>query len=137
MANKSYPRGRRVGDQVQRTLSDLLRREVRDPRLGMVTITEVRMSKDLAYATVFYSVLGADEAQAQEILDGAADQLRGPLGRALHLRHAPELRFTRDELIAEGARMSQLIHTAVAQDRERRGTADDQEQPPDSEDSDR
>ena len=66
MSNKSYPRARRVGQQIQQALSELIRREVRDPRLGMVTLTEVRMSNDLSYATVFYSVLGADPEQAQD-----------------------------------------------------------------------
>ena len=126
MSTKSYPRSRRIGDQIQRALSELLRREVKDPRLGMVTLTEVRVSKDLAYATVFYSVLGADVATTtQEILDGAADYLRGPLGRSLGLRHSPQLRFRRDELIEQGARMSELINNAVAQDQARRGYGDE------------
>ncbi len=81
-----------------------MRRELRDPRLGMVTLTEVKMSSDSAYATVYYSSLGGDEKQTQEILDEAADQLRGPVGRALGLRHSPELRFVKDELIEGGAR---------------------------------
>lgn len=119
MSTKSYPRSRRVAQQLQRALSELLRREVRDPRLGMVTLTEVRMSSDLAYATVYYSVLGADPAQAQEVLDGAADMLRGPLGRALGLRHSPELRFVQDELIESGARLSALITNAVREDEAR------------------
>jgi ribosome-binding factor A len=125
MSTKSYSRSRRIGDQVQRLLSELIRREIKDPRLGMVTITEVRMSKDSAYATVFYSVLGGDANQTQEILDKAADYLRGPLGRSLGLRHSPELRFRHDELIAQGARISELINTAVASDRARRRDAND------------
>lgn len=128
MSTKSYPRSRRIGDQIQRALSELIRREVKDPRLGMVTLTEVRVSKDLAYATVFYSVLNGDVALTQEILEHAADYLRGPLGRSLGLRHSPELRFKRDELIEQGARMSQLINTAVAQDRARHTDTDDSEQ---------
>lgn len=116
MPSKSFPRARRVGQQLQRALSEIMRRELRDPRLGMVTLTEVRMSSDLAYATVYYSVLGADEAVAQEILDEAADQLRGPVGRALGLRHSPELRFVKDELIESGARLSALINEAVQKD---------------------
>jgi ribosome-binding factor A len=125
---KSYSRSQRIADQIQRTLSELIRREVKDPRLGMVTLTEVRVSKDLAYATVYYSVLGADSDVTQEILDKAADYLRGPLGRALGLRHSPEIRFKRDELIEQGARMSELINTAVASDQARRGETDkDQE----------
>jgi ribosome-binding factor A len=119
MSTKSYPRSRRVAQQIQRALSELLRREVRDPRLGMVTITEVRVSNDLSHARVYYSVLGADFKQAQTILDAAADLLRGPLGRALRLRHSPELRFVADELVESGARMSALIKEAVRDDEAR------------------
>ena len=119
MPSKSFPRSRRVGQQLQRALSEIMRRELRDPRLGTVTLTEVRMSSDLGYATVYYSVLGADEKQAQEILDEAADQLRGPVGRALGLRHSPELRFVKDELIEGGARLSALINKAVKEDEAR------------------
>jgi ribosome-binding factor A len=119
--NKAYPRSRRVGDQIQRSLSELLRREVRDPRLGPVTITEVRVSPDLSHAKVFYSVLGGlskkyDPKLTQEILEGAARMLRGRLGRALSLRHAPEIHFEADTLIDEGARMTSLIRDAVKQD---------------------
>lgn len=116
MANKAFPRAKRVAQQIQRALSELIRREVRDPRLGMVTLTEVRMSPDLSYAQIYYSVLGADKDKAQEILDAAAEMLRGPLGRALKLRHAPELRFVADELIESGARLSALINKAVSED---------------------
>src|SRR3990170_3029928 len=113
MASKSYPRARRVAQQIQRTLSELIRRELRDPRLGMVTLTDVRMSNDLSYAKIYYSVLGADPHQAGEILESAADLLRGPLGRSLGIRHSPELRFVHDELIESGAHLSSLIQQAV------------------------
>ena len=116
MASKSYPRAKRVGQQIQRALSELIRRELRDPRLGMITLTDVRMSPDLGYAKVYYSVLGADPHLAQEILTQAADILRGPLGRALGIRHSPELRFVPDELIESGARLSALINQAVKKD---------------------
>ena len=119
MPNKPYPRSNRVAHQIQRALSELIRREVRDPRLGMVTLTEVQVSKDLSYAKVFYSVLGAEKAQAQEILDEAAAMLRGPVGRALGLRHSPELRFVNDELIESGAKLSGLIQKAVKDDASR------------------
>ena len=118
-SNKSFPRSKRVAQQIQRGLSDLIRREIRDPRLGMVTLTEVRASSDLSYATVYYSVLNADPAEAHEVLLSAADLLRGPLGRALGLRHAPELRFVQDELIENGARLSALINKAVRDDSDR------------------
>lgn len=116
MANKAFPRSKRVAQQIQRALSELIRRDIRDPRLGMVTLTEVRMSPDMSYAQIYYSVLGAEPAKAQEILNTAAEMLRGPLGRALKLRHAPELRFVADELIESGARLSALINKAVSDD---------------------
>lgn len=119
MATRSYPRARRVGQQVQRTLSELIRREVRDPRLGMVTLTEVRMSPDLSHAKVYYSVLGADARLAGDILAEAADLLRGPLGRSLGIRHSPQLHFIQDELIEGGARLTALIDSAVRADRAR------------------
>ena len=83
MTNKAFPRAKRIAQQIQQTLSELIRRELRDPRLGMVTLTEVRVSKDLSYAKVYFSVLGAQPQQAQEILEAASPLLRGPLGRAL------------------------------------------------------
>src|SRR5690349_18299989 len=116
MTNKGYSRANRVGQQIQRALSELIRRELRDPRLGMVTLTDVRMSPDLGYATVYYSVLGADPHLAQQILTQGADILRGPLGRSLGIRHSPELRFVQDELIEKGARLSALINKAVKDD---------------------
>jgi len=128
--NKSYPRSKRVAEQIQRTLSDLIRREVRDPRLGSITLTDVRMADDLSHAKVFYSMLGSgigrggDAAMTQEILDDAALALRGPLGRALRLRHAPQIQFERDDLLDEGARLSALINAAVKQDEQRHVDAD-------------
>lgn len=113
---KSFSRKTRVAEQIQRTLSELIRREVRDPRLGLVTLTEVQMSPDLSYATVFYSVIGGDRALAQQILDIAAGFLRGALGRSLGLRHSPEIRFVLDELIEQGAHLSALISNAVKDD---------------------
>ena len=126
MSNKAFPRSQRIAQQIQQKLSELIRRELRDPRLGMVTLTEVRVSKDLSYAKVFFSVLGAQPQQAQEILEAAAPLLRGPLGRALGIRHSPELRFVQDELIENGARLSALITKAVKDDAERH--VDDEEE---------
>lgn len=128
-SSKAFPRSRRVAQQIQRALSELIRREIRDPRLGMVTLTEVRVSSDLSYATVYYSVLNAKPEEAQTVLESAAEILRGPLGRALGLRHAPELRFVVDELIESGARLSALINQAVQDDAARH--SDDQGGNPD------
>lgn len=118
---KSFPRSRRVAEQIQRALSDLIRRELRDPRLGPVTIVDVQVSQDLSHAKVFYSILGGNKnpEQTQEILTEGAKILRGPVGRALSLRHAPELRFVQDELIEQGVRMTNLIRHAVDSDEAR------------------
>jgi ribosome-binding factor A len=115
-STKAFPRSKRVAQQIQRTLSELIRREIRDPRLGLLTITEVRMSSDLSYATIYYSVLNAQRSEAQTVLISVAEMLRGPVGRALGLRHAPELRFVADELIESGAHLSALIQKAVDDD---------------------
>ena len=120
MAN-AFPRSRRVAEQIQRVLSELIRRELRDPRLGPVTIVDVQVSKDLSHAKVFYSILGGDKNPelTREIMLDAAKLLRGPLGRALNLRHAPQLTFVADELIEYGTQLSTAISTAVKSDLER------------------
>jgi ribosome-binding factor A len=107
-----------VAEEVQRTLADMLRREVRDPRLKPVTITHVRMSPDLSHAWVEYSMLGADpdDPLQREILTEAAGDLRGPLGRALRLRVAPVLHFEPDRHLAQSAQLDALISRAVRED---------------------
>ena len=121
---REFPRARRVAEQVQRTLSDLLRREVSDPRLKPMTITHVKVSPDLSHAWVNYTLLSGDnhDPEQQEILDQAAHQLRGPLGRSLRLRVAPHLHFQPDEELERGNRVDDLINRAVRSDQSRRGT---------------
>ena len=120
---REVPRARRVAEQVQRTLSELLRREVRDPRLKPVTITHVRMSPDLSHAWVHFELLGGDshDAGQREILDEAAGYLRGPLGRALRLRIAPQIHFQPDEALERSQRLDDLITRAVREDEARHG----------------
>jgi ribosome-binding factor A len=120
---REIPRARRVAEQVQRTLSELLRREVRDPRLKPVTITHVRMSADLAHAWVHFELLTGDahDAGQREILDEAARYLRGPLGRALRLRIAPQIHFEPDEALERSHRLDDLITRAVREDESRHG----------------
>jgi ribosome-binding factor A len=115
---REVPRARRVAEQVQRILSEMLRREVRDPRLKPLTITHVRMSPDLSHAWVYYSLLSGDthESLQGEILDEAAVYLRGPLGRALRLRISPQLHFQPDEELERGNRLDELITRAVRED---------------------
>jgi ribosome-binding factor A len=115
---REIPRAHRVAEQVQRTLADLLRRDVRDPRLKPVTITHVRMSPDLSHAWVKFELLTGDSRDPlqREILDEAAIYLRGPLGRALRLRIAPHIHFEPDEELERGHRLDDLITRAVRED---------------------
>ena len=103
-------RGTRVGDQIQRVLSEIVRRELRDPRVGMVTLTAVEMSPDCAHATVYFTCLDAAHVPEASVgLKHAAGFLRSQLGRSIQLHVTPQLRFVYDESIERGARLSQLI----------------------------
>ena len=104
-------RRERLGDQLRVELADLIQREVRDPRIGFVTVTEVRMSGDLQYARVYVSILG-DEEQTREsfmALERAGGFLRAQIGRRLELRRVPELRFALDETLDTSARIDALL----------------------------
>ena len=94
---------------------------MRDPRLKPVTITHVRVSPDLTHAWIHYTLLTGDshDPLQQEILTDAAKRLRGPLGRALRLRVAPDLHFQPDEELERGNRLGDLITRAVSEDRTR------------------
>lgn len=118
---REVPRAKRVAEQVQRTLSQMLLREVRDPRLKPLTITHVKVSPDLSHAWVLYSMLigDPDDPLQREILNEAAQYLRGPLGRALRLRIAPELHFQPDDELERGNRLDDLITRAVRDDQGR------------------
>lgn len=122
---REFPRTRRVGEQVQRELAGLVHEEIKDPRLGMVSISGVEVSSDLAHAKVFISVLGDDAAvtESVRVLNNAAGFLRRKLGARMRLRVVPRLRFFHDRSLAEGARMDALINAAVAG---KHDTADDE-----------
>lgn len=106
----------RIADQIQRELSELVRLELRDPRVKMVTITGVEISRDQSHAKVWFTTLGSPEdAQAcGEGLARAAGFLRAGLAHRLTTRTVPELHFAYDESIERGARLSRLIDEAVA-----------------------
>ena len=113
MANPQ--RLRRVADQIQRELSELLRAELKDPRVGMITLTGVEVSPDLAYAKVFFTTLAGAESltKIEAGLDRAAGFLRAQLRKRLRLRVTPEIRFEHDVSVERGVRLSQLIDAAV------------------------
>lgn len=119
---KEYSRTQRVADQMQRELALLIQREVRDPRIGMITVTSVEASRDLAHAKVYITLMGeaADEEIASNLsaLKDAAGFLRVQLGRVMKLRSIPQLHFHYDESVRRGVHLSSLIERAVAEDRE-------------------
>ena len=105
----------RIADQIQRELAELIRLEIRDPRVGMVTLTAVEISRDQSHAKVFFTVLGPDAAakDAREGLQRAAGFLRTGLAHRLSTRSVPELHFAYDESIERGVRLSRLIDEAM------------------------
>lgn len=114
---RDFPRARRVAEQLQRELSRLIVAELKDPRLRLVTVTEVEVTRDLAHAKVFVSVLGSDDAsEAVAGLRHASGHLRRLLAREMRLRSVPELHFSEDRVLVEGSRLSSLINQAVAED---------------------
>jgi ribosome-binding factor A len=108
---KDNPRARRLGEQIQRELTDLLRRDVKDGRIGNVTITAVSVTGDLRTARVFYLVFGKEGAdpKVQRGLESAAGFLRNALSRSLMIRYTPTLSFELDTSIEHGVRLTQLI----------------------------
>lgn len=115
---REFPRAYRVGEQLHRELAQLVHDAVKDPRVGMVTIVDVEVSRDLAHAKVYFTAFGEDEvARTSEAgLNRAVGFLRRELGRRLKMRGMPELRFVYDETERKGARIDSLIAAAVRQD---------------------
>jgi len=101
----------RLGEQFRREITEILQREVKDPRVGFVTITAVDVTPDLFHARVYVRVMG-DEARKKEALEGldaAASFIRGELGQRLHIRRIPELRFEIDRSLEHAQRIEQLL----------------------------
>ncbi len=120
---REFKRTDRVGDQIQKELATLIQFDLKDPRLGMVTLNAVKVSKDLGYADVYFTALGqldgdatAQRQQAEEILRGAAGFLRGELARRIRLRVMPQLRFHYDHSLERGQTLSRLIDNARRDD---------------------
>ncbi|HIE56130.1 MAG TPA: 30S ribosome-binding factor RbfA [Chromatiaceae bacterium] len=114
---KEFNRADRIGAQMQRELALLLRDEAKDSRLAEVTVQEVRVTRDLSHAKVYFTILDPQEAAySSGILERAAGFLRRRLGQMMKLRTIPELHFVYDRSIEEGQRLSELIEKAVASD---------------------
>lgn len=112
---RDHSRTLRVAEQIQRDLAELIRLELKDPRVGMVTLTDVEVSADYAHAKVFFTTLGTGDqiAAATAGLNHAAGFLRHELGQRIKLRGIPQLHFTYDESVERGVRLSRLIDEAV------------------------
>jgi ribosome-binding factor A len=104
-------RSHRVGDQILREISNLLLFKVKDPRLRGITLTEVKMSKDLRHAYVYYSILGKDEQKrdAQAGFESAKGFIRKAVGESLHLRYVPDIQFRYDISLEQGQRIERLL----------------------------
>jgi ribosome-binding factor A len=112
---KDNPRARRLGEQIQRELTDLLRRDVKDDRIGNVTITAVVVTGDLRTARVYYLIFGREgpDPKVQRGLESAAGFLRNALSRSLMIRYTPTLTFELDTTIEHGVRLTRLIDSVT------------------------
>lgn len=118
---REFSRIDRIGDQMQRELAQLIQREVKDPRVGMVTVNAVKVSRDLGYADIYVSLLSTAELTEESpevkesltVLNKASGFLRGQVGRAMKLRVMPQLRFHFDTLQGYSRKMDNLIRQAV------------------------
>jgi ribosome-binding factor A len=120
---REFSRNQRLGAQLQRILSQLIRFETKDPGLVDVSLTIVELSKDLSVAKIFFSLLNPDDdpQPAIEGLQRASGFLRRRLGNELSVRHVPELRFVHDDSLAHGAEISRLIDNAISADNKNSG----------------
>ncbi len=116
---KDFSRARRVGEQIQREIAEMLHSESRDPRFKLLTISAVEVANDLAYAKVFFTLLddSLDIDNVQQALTKASGFMRKQLAKRMSLRIVPNLRFVYDKSIAYGASLSNLIDDAIEADK--------------------
>ncbi|CAH0538743.1 30S ribosome-binding factor RbfA [Vibrio marisflavi] len=136
--SKEFSRTQRVSQQLQKELAILLQREVRDSRIGMVTISDVEVSRDLAYAKVFVTFLCVGEQTPQSCLNALKEHeshIRMMLGKRIRLRLTPEIRFQYDSTLVEGMRMSNLVSEVLSEDKRKQKEAGREDEQPGSEES--
>lgn len=128
---REFHRADRVADAMRRELAQLIQQEVRDPRLGMVNVNDVEVSRDLASAKVYVTFVGEDDSAkistSMEVLNKAAGFLRSQLARAIQIRTIPRLQFHYDETSVRGQRLSALIDKAVKADRKHHDSDSDED----------
>jgi ribosome-binding factor A len=128
---REFTRTDRIGDAIQRILAQLIQFEMRDPRIGMVNINDVNVTRDLAFAKVFVTFVGCETDEeskdAAEALNGASGFLRSRLAKELDIRVTPRLQFIYDATSVKGQALSSLIDKAVAEDNAHEHKHDDSE----------
>ncbi|MEI5639240.1 MULTISPECIES: 30S ribosome-binding factor RbfA [unclassified Pseudoalteromonas] len=122
---REFSRTDRVAQQIQKEIAVILQREIKDPRLGMVTVSAVEVSRDLSYAKVFITVLNTSDEdktkQSAAILNEATGYIRSLLGKRIRARIMPELKFVIDNSLMEGMRISNLVDSVIKEDNAKRG----------------
>lgn len=132
---REFSRTQRVSQEIQKEIAIILQREIKDPRVGMATVSGVDLSRDMAYATVFVTFLNfMDEDQNSDqvktgikVLNDISGYIRSLLGKEMRLRIIPELKFEYDSSLVEGMRMSNLVSDVIKHDQDMRKSADDKE----------
>lgn len=127
---KEFSRTERVGQQIQKEIAVILQREVKDPRLGMVTVSSVSVTRDLAHAKIHVSFFEDDAEKIKEsieILNDAAGYVRSLVASRVRVRIMPQLHFFYDNSLVEGVRMSRLVDDAIASDEARQTDQDNKE----------
>jgi len=115
---REFLRSDRMAEQLRRELAEIIQDEIKDPRVGFLSFTEVRMSRDLSHAVVYCSVLDSEQLhESIEVLNRAAGFIRKSIGRRIRARIVPTLKFVADESIIRGAAMDELISEAVQSDK--------------------
>lgn len=124
---KDFSRARRVGEQIQREIAEMLHSESKDPRFKLLTISAVEVANDLSYAKVFYTLLddSLDIDNVQQALTKASGFMRKQLAKRMSLRIVPNLKFIYDKSIAYGASLSSLIDDAIESDKAKHTSEDD------------
>jgi ribosome-binding factor A len=115
-------RVQRVQEELKKEIGQMLQREIKDPRIGFVTVTDVEVSKDLRNVKIFVSVYGSDQERSDTMagLESARGYIRTEIGKRIKLRYTPEISFRFDESIARGARIMELLNEVKEQDGEGR-----------------
>ena len=123
---KIQNRQERASQQIQREIAELIRLELKDPRVGFVTITDVEVTRDYSHAKIFYTLMQGENAETQDALTRSSGFLRSQLGKRINLYSVPQLHFVYDQSVEHGMALSALIDKAAATIRpEDEGTPDD------------